>query len=84
MKEMTQLTMNPLEVDNAQTVDVVADRVGFKGAESTLVTLKQFLEQKPIDLTPLIQCIQTLQKEIGLWRAQESYQATSYCISHYA
>jgi hypothetical protein len=62
------------EVDNVQTDDVVANRVGFKGVESTLVTLKQFPEQDPIDITPLVQSIRTIQKEMGFGCAQESYQ----------
>ena len=39
-------------VDNVQISDVVIDRVGFKDVESALVTLKQFLEQRPSDVTP--------------------------------
>lgn len=55
------------EVDNVQIDDVVANRVGFKGVESTLVTLKQFPEQKVIDITPIVQSIRTLQKGNGIW-----------------
>jgi len=44
----------------------VVARVRFKDAKTALVILKQFLEQRPFkDVTPLIQSIQTLQKEIG-------------------
>ena len=32
------------EVDNVHIGDMVVDRVGFKDVESTLVTLKHFLE----------------------------------------
>ena len=42
------------EVDNVQIIDVLIDRVGFKDAKSPLVTLKLFLEQRPIDVTPFI------------------------------
>ena len=35
------------EVDNVQISDAVVDKVGFKDVESALVTLKQFLEQRP-------------------------------------
>ena len=48
------------------------------------MTLKQCLEQRPIDVTPLIHSIQTLQKEIGTWCAQESHQTTTYMFFHYA
>lgn len=41
------------------------DRVGFKDIESAIVTLKQFLEQKPTDVRSLIQHIWTLQKVLG-------------------
>ena len=41
------------EVGNVQINDVV-DRVGFKDAKSVLVHLKQILEQRHIDVTPLI------------------------------
>ena len=41
------------EVDNVQIDGVVVDRVGFKDAKSASLTLKQFLEQKPIDVRPL-------------------------------
>ena len=51
------------EVENVQIVDVVVDRVGFKDVEKTLVTLKQFLKLRPIDVTPLVHRIHTLQKE---------------------
>jgi hypothetical protein len=47
------------------------DGVGFKDVESALVTLRQFLEQRPIDVTPFIHSIRTLQKEIGSWHAQQ-------------
>ena len=42
------------EVDNMQIGDVVVDRVGFHDVESALLTLKQFLEQRPTGVTPLI------------------------------
>ena len=41
------------EVDNVRIGDVV-DRVRFKDVESALETLEQILEQRPIDVTPLI------------------------------
>jgi hypothetical protein len=68
MKEMMWLTMNPLK--KLTICKLVIDRVGFKDVEIALVTLRQI----PIDVTPLIQSIQTIQKEIGSWRAQESHQ----------
>ena len=37
------------EVDDVH----VSDRVGLKDVESALVTLKQFLEPRPNDVTPL-------------------------------
>jgi hypothetical protein len=43
----------------------VVDRVGFKDVENALAALKDFLEQRLIDVTPLIHSIQTLPKEIG-------------------
>lgn len=42
-------------VSNVQIGDVV-DRVGFKDIKSVLITLKQFLEQRLIDVIPLIYC----------------------------
>ena len=42
------------EVNNVQIGDVLVDRLGFKVAESALVTSKQCLEQRHIDVTPLI------------------------------
>ena len=51
------------EVDNMQIGDVVVDRVGFQDVESALLTLKQFLEQRPTGVTPLIQIIPTLQND---------------------
>ena len=60
------------EIDNVQISDVVVDKVGFEDAKSALTTLKQILEQRPIDVTPFIQSIQAFQKEIGSWHAQES------------
>jgi hypothetical protein len=69
MKAMMQLTMNPLTkltmCKLGQIGDVVVGRVGFKDVESALETLKHFLVQRPIDVTPLVQSIRTLQKEIG-------------------
>jgi len=53
------------KANNVKINDVMVDRIGFKDAESALVTLKQFLEQRPIDVTSLIQSIKTLQKELG-------------------
>ena len=47
-------------VDNVQIDDVVVDRVRVKDVESTLMTLKQFLQQIFTDVTPLIQSTQTL------------------------
>jgi hypothetical protein len=62
------------EVDNVQISDVVIDSLGFKDdVESALVTLKQFLEQRPSDVTPYDN-IQTRQKELGSWHAQESHE----------
>ena len=43
-----------MQFDNVQIGDVVIDRVGSKDIKSALLTLKQFLEQRPIDITPLI------------------------------
>jgi hypothetical protein len=43
------------EVDNLQIYDVVVDKVGLKDVESALVTLKQFIEQRPTDVTHFIQ-----------------------------
>ena len=42
------------EVGNVQISNVVVDRVGSKDAESALVTLKQFLDQRLIDFTSFI------------------------------
>ena len=57
--------------------DVVIARVGLQDAKSTLMTLKQFLEQRTIGVTHLIHNIQkTLQKERRPWLAQESHQTT--------
>jgi hypothetical protein len=45
-----------VEVDNVQTCGgVVGDIVGFNVVESALVTLKQILRERLIDVTPLIQ-----------------------------
>ena len=55
---------------NVQISDVEIDGVGFKDANSALVTLKQFLEQKHIDVTLLIHSNRTLKKEIRSWCAQ--------------
>jgi hypothetical protein len=60
-----------LQTDNAQISDVVIGIVGCKDDESALLTLRQFWEQRPIDVTPFIQSIRTLTKEIGSWHAQE-------------
>ena len=35
--------------------DVMVDEVAFKDAKSALVTLKQFIEQRPTDVTHFIQ-----------------------------
>ena len=51
------------EIDNMQVGDVVVDKVGFKDAKNTFVTLKQHLEQRHVDVTSLIRSIQKLQKE---------------------
>ena len=56
--------------DNAQINDVVIGRVRCKDDESALLTLKWFLEQRHVDVTPFIQSIRTLTKEIGSWHAQ--------------
>jgi hypothetical protein len=46
------------EVDNVQIGDAVIDRAGFKNVENELVTLKQFLKQRPTNgNTPLIYSI---------------------------
>jgi hypothetical protein len=42
------------EVDNVQIGDVVVERIIFKDAKRALVTLKQFWEQRPTNVTPLI------------------------------
>jgi len=42
------------KVDNVLISDLVIDRVGFNDVESTLVTLKQFLKQRPTNATPLM------------------------------
>ena len=52
-----------IETDNVQIGDVLVNKVRLKDVESVLMTFKQFLEQNPIDATPLIQSNQTLQKE---------------------
>jgi hypothetical protein len=45
---------DPIEdVDNVQISDVVVDGVEFK-VESALVSLKQFLKQRPTKVTPFI------------------------------
>ena len=54
------------KANNMQISDVMVDGVEFKDTKSALVTLKQFLEQRPIDVTSLIQSICTLQKEIRI------------------
>lgn len=54
---MEEVIMNMLNeddvVDNGQIGDVVG-RVGFKDAKSASIILKQFLEQRPTNVTPLI------------------------------
>ena len=72
------------EDDTVQIGDIPVDRVGLKNVENALVTLKWFWEQKPIDVTPLIQSNQTLQEEIRPWHAQESHQSTLDLFFHYA
>ena len=37
------------EVENVQIGDAVENRVAFKDGNSALVTLKHFLEQRPVD-----------------------------------
>jgi hypothetical protein len=66
MDEVMQLTMNPLQkLTICKKYDVVVDKVGLKDVESALVTLKQFIEQRPTDVTHFIQSAWTLKKEIG-------------------
>ena len=56
--------MNPLKkLTMCIFGDVVVGRVGSKDVESALVTSKKKREQKPIDITPLIQSNYTLPKE---------------------
>lgn len=63
-------------VENVQIGDVV-DRVWFKDAKCAFGDLETIFRTKPIDVTPLIQYIWTLQKEtLGSWRAQGSHQTT--------
>jgi hypothetical protein len=38
------------EDDNVQIGELVVDRVGFKDIENALVTMNQYLEQKPVIL----------------------------------
>ena len=64
------------EVDNVQISDVVVDRVGFKVAKSSLVTLKQFLEHRPTHVTLFIHNIQTHKKNCIL-------VCTRISLSHY-
>ena len=45
------------KVDNVQIGDVVVNKVGLKDAKNALVTLKQFWEQRPTDVAPLIHSI---------------------------
>ena len=71
------------EVDIVRIGDVVIARVGFQDAKSTLMTLKQFLEQRPSDVTPFYHNIQTRQKELGSWHAQESHETTIDSFFHY-
>lgn len=50
----------PIEkVGNVQISDVVEDIARFTNVESALVTLKNKIEQRPTDVTPFIQSIQT-------------------------
>jgi hypothetical protein len=42
------------EVDNVQISDMLIDKIGFKDVESALVTLEQFLKQRPTNVTPFI------------------------------
>jgi hypothetical protein len=53
-----------------QIGDIMIDRVWIQNARSALVTLKQFLKLRSIDVTPFIQSIWTLQKEIESWCGQ--------------
>ena len=41
------------EIDNVQIGDTI-DRVGFKDVESALVTLRQVLDRRPTNVTPII------------------------------
>lgn len=45
------------EIDNVQISDVLVNKVRFKDVENALVTFKQNLEQRPTNVTPLIQRI---------------------------
>ena len=84
-EEMMHLIMNSLkEVDNVQIGDVMVDRVGFKNVESALMTLKQILEQRHTNSTPLIHSIRILRQELGSWHAQESHQIPIDSFFHYA
>jgi hypothetical protein len=71
-------------VDNVQISNKVVDSVGFKDAKSALVTLKECLEQRPIDVTPFVQSIRTLQKGNRTWQVQESHQIIIDSFFHYA
>ena len=46
------------------------DRVGYKDEECALLTLNQYLKQRPINVTPIIHNIRTIQKDLGSLRAQ--------------
>lgn len=51
--------------DIVQLGDLVVDKVGFKDVESAFmtITLKRCLEQRPIDVTTLIENVRKLSKE---------------------
>lgn len=86
MKKIMQLTMKePIEEnDNVQSGDMMVDKAWLQDNESVSVTLKQVWEQRPTDVTPPIQSIRTLHKEIRYWHAQEPHQTTINPFFHYA
>ena len=46
------------------------------------MTLTQFMDQRPNDVTHLIQSIQTLQEETPSWHAHESHETTIHSFFH--
>lgn len=48
------------KVNNMQIIDVVIDVVGLESVEFALMILKRFLKQRPMDVTPPIQNMNTL------------------------